>query len=501
MSDKIIPITCTGSALIDVRDLMPIQGNLKSRTRQQLYGLRTSIMKHGFSFPIFVWSDGYTNFTLDGHGRDFVCSELVYDGYKFKQKDGSLTTSIPCDFIDAESRIEAKEKLLALNSAYGNITEEGLLSYIFEPGFELNVDSLRDSIMIPGINLNEIELNIPGESMEEENTKYNFIFSQEQIKNAIKDNFPKFESVEEIINGVMDIPLAMHQFNKLCSGNKNTGGDISLLFNPHRLETKINNRKYSVADQFLNQDRPMINSLSQWLSKQADVVHHRQYIDAAKANTGTQIAHEFKPYLAREIYLDYCKVGAKVLDPCAGWGGRMIGFASSGLGGEYWATDPSTKTYNGLEKLKEFLHSAAELVKTQIFLHDLPFEDLALEEEVFDFAFTSPPYFDTEIYSNEETQAFNRYKTLEEFNEKFLSVLIKNTMRSLRKDACFLLNIGGSQIRFDKIVNEICIQSGFKIREIFKYKIGRGDHFVQKFKGDKLENTVKANDLFFEIRK
>lgn len=503
MSNKLIPIACTGTELINLKLLEPIQGKLKSRTRKHLYGLRTSIIRYGFSFPIFVWKDNEKYFTLDGHGRDYVCRELINEGYKFLQKDGVINTSVPCVFIDAKDRIEAKEKLLALNSQYGEITEEGLISYILEPGFELNFSELKDSLMIPNFNMEEIPLSLLDETITDDDNKYNYVFSQEQIKEAIKENFPKFETLQDIVDGVIDIPLAMHQFNKLYSGNKNTGSNISLLFNPHRLEVKINNRKYSAAEQFINQDRPMISSLAQWMSKQADVVHHRQYIDAAKANTGTQIAHEFKPYLAREIYLDYCNKGAKVLDPCAGWGGRMIGFMASGLIGEYVATDPSTKTYKGLLQLKDFLLRAdgLDLNSMIVSLYNLPFEDFELPNNYFDFAFTSPPYFDTEIYCDEETQAFKRYKTLEEFNEKFLIMLIDKTMKSLKDDCCFLLNIGGSQIRFDKIINGICEKLNLKVKEVFKYKIGKGNHFVQKFKGDVLENTVKANDLFFEIRK
>ncbi|MEW6507199.1 MAG: hypothetical protein AB1432_05580 [Bacteroidota bacterium] len=90
MSDKLIPIACTGTELIKIELLESIQGKLKSRTREQLYGLRTSIIKYGFSFPIFVWKDNGNYFTLDGHGRDFVCGELVKDGYMFLQKDGTI---------------------------------------------------------------------------------------------------------------------------------------------------------------------------------------------------------------------------------------------------------------------------------------------------------------------------------------------------------------------------------------------------------------------------
>ena len=65
----------------------------------------------------------------------------------------------------------------------------------------------------------------------------------------------------------------------------------------------------------------------------------------------------------------------------------------------------------------------------------------------------------------------------------------------------FLLNIGGSQYRFDIVVNEICEILNLKVKEVFKYKIGKGDILTQKFSGDKLENTIKANDLFFEVSK
>lgn len=500
MDEKIIPITCTGSNLIEVSLLKPIQGNLKNRTREQLYKLRSLIFLHGFSFPVFVWFDGENYFTLDGHGRDFLCKELISEGWKFKQKNGEITTSIPCDLIDADDRVHAKNKLLALNSGFGKITEEGLYSFIFEEGYELNFEEVKPSLEIHDIDLIEFENHFfSDQESEPEEKDYKYIFSQEQLKQSIKDNFPKFRTTQEIIDGLIDVPLAMHQINKLCSGNKNVGGNISLLFNPHRLDTRIGNRKHSVAESFINQDKGFLSSLSQWMSKQQDIVHNRLYIDIAKANTGTQIAHEFKPYLARDIYQNYCTNGAKVLDPCAGWGGRMIGFFSSLLGGEYIATDPSTKTFNGLLRLKDFLLSAEVINEPEISLHNLPFEELELPDNYFDFAFTSPPYFDTEIYSDEETQAFNRYPAFDEFNEKFLKVLIEKTMRSLKPGKFLLLNIGGSQFRFDRVVNDICFKLGLSIREVFNYKIGKGEHLVKKYQGDQLENTIKANDLFFEI--
>lgn len=504
MTEKIIDVKCTSSHLIDVNDLTPIQGNLKTRTRQQIISLRDLIIKYGFSFPVFVWNDGETNFTLDGHGRDYVCRELVKDGYIFRQQSGELDSKLPCIFVEAKDRIEAKEKLLAINSSHGTITNEGLFSYLFEPDFELDPEPFKDLITLPGVDLVEFVESLtepdvlPEEKSEE---KYFFAFSQEQLKEKIKQDFPNYKTVQEIVESVIDYPLAMHHFNRLCGGALNVGTEISLLFNPHRLETRINNRSNSVSDDFIKRSSGFISSISQWMSKQRDVVHNRQYLLVARANTGTQIAHEFKPYLARDIYRDYCKPGAKVLDPCAGWGGRMIGFCSAMLGGEYHATDPSTRTYNGLLKLKDFLLSAEAGKIPEVHLHNLPFEELELPDGYFDFAFTSPPYFDTELYADEDSQAYKKFPDIDSFNEKFLSVLIHNVMNALKPGCCLLLNIGGSQHRFDKVVEDICFNQGLEMREVFKYKIGKGDHFSRKIQGNPLDNSVKANDLFFEIRK
>lgn len=499
---KLIPITCTASHFVDVRILKSLQGSLKSRTREQISKLRNLILKQGFSFPIYLWLSNSTYHTLDGHGRDYICKDLVEDGYKFKHKNGDVNTKLPVIFVDAKNRREAKEKLLSVNGRFGDITEEGLVSFLTEQKCELNLSEIKEYLELPNIDLNLLDRKLRfGDEGKEADREYQFIFTQSQLKENIKNNFPTFNSTEEIINGIIDKPLAMHQFNKLCSGNKNVGSEISLLFNPHRLETKINNRKLSAAEAFISKEKGLLSSLAQWMSKQREVVHHSKYIIEAKFGTGTQIAHEFKPFLARDIYLDYCSENTKVLDPCAGWGGRMIGFVSSLLGGEYVATDPATKTFAGLNNLKEFLLNANLGNEPQINLHNLPFEDFGINEEYFDFAFTSPPYFDTEIYSDEVTQAFNRHPTIEAFNEKFLTILIKNTLKALKPGGKFLLNIGGSQYRFDLVVQQICENNGFKVREIFKYKIGKGDFIIQGYKGDKFENSIKANDLFFEISK
>ena len=71
---------------------------------------------------------------------------------------------------------------------------------------------------------------------------------------------------------------------------------------------------------------------------------------------GYQYVNEFQPYMARDIYKRFVSEGNRILNPCAGWGGRLLGYASCLFNDvEYVETDPATETYKGLVALKEFL--------------------------------------------------------------------------------------------------------------------------------------------------
>ena len=54
---------------------------------------------------------------------------------------------------------------------------------------------------------------------------------------------------------------------------------------------------------------------------------------------------------------------------------------------------------------------------------DLDIKTLIKEDKIlskYNILYTSPPFFDLEIYSNEETQSNNRYKELDTWLDKFL---------------------------------------------------------------------------------
>lgn len=263
------------------------------------------------------------------------------------------------------------------------------------------------------------------------------LFGQEIVENKIIDRALLESIFIESIKGISEESLvlmmyskyeAILDFAKLCNGEK-SGEKISMLFNPHRYSTPTKKSKSIIAA--FHDDNFLSGLARATLFKEAKVKECLYQVLQLGIN-GIQYVNEFPPYISR----DYC-VGfsAKtVLDPCAGWGGRMIGVAS--VGGFYHGFEPSTKTYNGLIELGNFL----KLFKTgfDFIVENKPFEDAILEKD-YDLAITSPPYYDTERYSDEPTNSCNRYDSFDSWCSGFYIPMIEKTISHVKD---FIINVG-----------------------------------------------------------
>jgi 16S rRNA G966 N2-methylase RsmD len=121
----------------------------------------------------------------------------------------------------------------------------------------------------------------------------------------------------------------------------------------------------------------------------------------------------------------------KVLDPCAGWGGRMLG--SLAAGASYVGCEPDPNTAKGL---KGILEDAAipQAVRSKARILEKPAEIALpqLAEEKFDLVLTSPPYFNLELYTAGD-QSTVRYTTWEEWTEKWLKPVILGCLARLKE--------------------------------------------------------------------
>ena len=148
MSNKInkIEIGCKGSRTILHSKLKPFQGSLKEMSKLSAEKLKASILKYGWRFPVFVWNDGKTDWIHDGHGRLLVLAELLKEGYTID--------ALPVVDIHAKDRKEAAELLLAVNSKYQTITEEGLYQFMHEMDLKMEDLTVFD---LPDIDMEQFE--------------------------------------------------------------------------------------------------------------------------------------------------------------------------------------------------------------------------------------------------------------------------------------------------------------------------------------------------------
>lgn len=136
---KVIPVRCKGSRTVPYDKLKHFQGDLKELSREDFKALKSRILKHGWIAPVFVWNG---NQIIDGHGRLLVLGELLKEGYTIGE--------IPVADIEAKSKKEAAQILLAVNSHYQKITGEGL--YHFMSDMELDTSDL-EGLSLPDIDV------------------------------------------------------------------------------------------------------------------------------------------------------------------------------------------------------------------------------------------------------------------------------------------------------------------------------------------------------------
>ena len=67
-----VQIRCAAAVNIDLAKLTPLQGELKELSDVNFEKLKQSILKHGITFPFFVWQSDGENYILDGTQRDRV---------------------------------------------------------------------------------------------------------------------------------------------------------------------------------------------------------------------------------------------------------------------------------------------------------------------------------------------------------------------------------------------------------------------------------------------
>ena len=155
------------------------------------------------------------------------------------------------------------------------------------------------------------------------------------------------------------------------------------------------------------------------------------------------VASQFKPSIAKAFY-DYYG-SENVLDFSAGWGDRLAGFYVSEKGKHYVGIDPNLNNHDGYRKQVEFYkkHQSFFEHDREVDLIPSPAEDVDFTKyhNHFDTVFTSPPYFDVERYTHDDTQSWVRYKNIDSWNKNFLHKTLEKIIPTIKSGGILAVNI------------------------------------------------------------
>lgn len=180
--------------------------------------------------------------------------------------------------------------------------------------------------------------------------------------------------------------------------------------------------------------------------------------------SGVQRVSNFRPTAAAAIYDRYAD-GA-VWDMSCGFGGRLLAAIVSPRVSHYYGCDPASLTMSGLREMSdEFAH----LTGTGVSLVQCGSEEFVAPERV-SLCFTSPPYFDREVYSMEESQSCHRFRTVDAWNDGFLRRTIVNCRESLRDGGLMVLNVANVRTHpsLEGDAVRIAVEEGFVLEETLR---------------------------------
>ena len=268
------------------------------------------------------------------------------------------------------------------------------------------------------------------------------VYTQEQIIDAA---FEWFRA-----NGFPYRNLARHvsmqEINRLkrTEGDKLINSDVAYhvadTYHPHRFHAIVDGMGSPYAA-FMD-DKLLQRALRNESSDGTRTIP-ASYFTSLNMVSGTQAASNFRPGFAAYLYRQFCPDNANVLDTSTGYGGRLVGFIGSGRAGFYIGIDPNAETHAGNLRMADELGFS-----DKIELHNLPAEDVPHDVVAgrCDFAFTSPPYFRKEHYSEDDTQSWVRYKTGDAWRDGFLAPMMALQHAALKPGCHSLVNIADVKI-------------------------------------------------------
>ena len=282
----------------------------------------------------------------------------------------------------------------------------------------------------------------------------------EAMRENVREFYEQVKCAQEhgwLLSGYT-IGLARARFLRAKYYGASYPGVTSLVFCPHRFFTSAN--RCSIPEQMEHIIAGSDAGIQGFRTSTGDGLLTK-IIAGSYPIGGSRMPMDFPALVARDLYREFGGEGARVLDPCHGWGGRLVGALLADVR-HYCGIDPDTDTHRGVQLMADtFLDYCKE---TTVELIEAPFEDVVLDEGVYDMALTSPPYFDVEQYRGGE-QAHEKFPKYDLWVAGFYRPLIAKTYGALRPGGHFCLQVGSQSYPLRDDALRIAPEVGFSLVE------------------------------------
>lgn len=172
-----------------------------------------------------------------------------------------------------------------------------------------------------------------------------------------------------------------------------------------------------------------------------------------------------------KFLIKYAKIGDNYFDASCGWGNRLCGALKANV--NYFGTDPNKSLYKKLlkmySKFKKITNTNATAeIKCQgseIYIPEY--------ENKMDVAFTCPPYFFLEVYTNEQKNILEM--SYKDWLKDFMYKTIDNTIKYLKNDGIFAINVKniGKYKIFDDVKTYLNKNENLEFVELMKVKMSQ----------------------------
>lgn len=278
-----------------------------------------------------------------------------------------------------------------------------------------------------------------------------------------------------------------------------TGLDITRYFCPEFYKVKTEKGR-SVVEVFESDELLMkvLKNRMGWCSSEEDGTKRpyifgitpQMIIQGIRSCGLSKSISQFKIPVAAWVCVRYC-INDVVLDYSAGWGARMLGACSRGF--KYYGIDPATAP--GLNKMAEYFKLDAKVVKSGSELKKA-YKELNGKAGL---VFSSPPYFNLEVYSDSKDQCYNKFP---EYNSWLLSYwrpTVVNCLENLEDGGYFALAMVDKYTGYNLKANMLKICEDAGLRYITTHEMQTSKSHLSSKRQSK--ENIKFNDGIVVLQK